>query len=119
MRSLQLLLSLLPGRAIGTFDKGTVVLVDMRPIKFPRERFLMLLDKSLRKFSNHVFPLCGGIGSGMPGVMRPSLALAHLILLVDRRLNERSLAWLAEKGLTLFCCAETSCVQSLSKSILA
>jgi hypothetical protein len=83
MRSLQLLLSLLPGRAIGTLDEGTVILVHTRPIKFPRERFLMLLDKPLRKFSDHVFPLCRGIGSGMPRVMGPSLTLAHLVLLVD------------------------------------
>ena len=88
MRSLLLLLSLLPGRAVGTLDEGSVVLVHTRPIKFPRERFLMLLDKPLRKFSDHVFPLCGGIGRGMPWVMRPSLNLAHLVLLVDRRLNE-------------------------------
>ena len=119
MRSLQLLQSLLPGRAVGTLDKGTLVLVATRSIKFPRERFLMLLYQPLRKFSDHVFPLCGGIGSGMPRVMRPSLTLAHLVLLVDWRLNERGLAWLSEKSLTLFCRAETRCMKSLSKSILA
>jgi len=57
MRSLLLQLSLLPGRAVSTLDEGAVVLVSTRPIEFPGERFLMLLDQSLSKLSDHVFPL--------------------------------------------------------------
>ena len=109
-RWLRRLKSLFSWWAICHFDECPVLIM-FHFLKFSRKRFLMLLEKTLSKFSYHRFFLSRWwLGSVTSNWI--SFGLYDMIFFVHRWLNQWSLAWLTKKSLTLFWCTEACCIYS-------